>query len=128
MRQLLVQVPHGQGKTALDIARACDGINLAMLEAEGIDGPRDVVLIHMSNRQVESLLEQLQSLPELRVTLVPQRVMALHLPADEAARLVTNETIQAQLTHEIQVRLSALGFELTPLIAITVLDSPSVSN
>lgn len=37
MRQLLVQVPQGCGKTVLELAKACDGINLAQFEAAGVD-------------------------------------------------------------------------------------------
>ena len=57
MRQLLVQVPRGKGKDVLDIARRHDGMNIARWEAEGSDGPSDLVMIHMGNSRVEDLLE-----------------------------------------------------------------------
>jgi hypothetical protein len=35
MRQLIVQVPRGQGKEVLDIVKSLNGVNLAQLEAKG---------------------------------------------------------------------------------------------
>ena len=60
MRQLLVQVPRSRGKAVLEIAKACDGTNLAQMEATGIEQPLDLVIIHVSNGKVEKLLDRLQ--------------------------------------------------------------------
>jgi hypothetical protein len=65
MRQLLVQVPRGCGQKVLDIAKACNGANLAQFEATGKDEPLDVVIVHVSNGKVEELLEKLEPLPNL---------------------------------------------------------------
>lgn len=83
MRQLLIQVPGGCGKTVLQKAQACQGTNLVQWQTMG-DPPQDMVLVHVSNQRVEAL----QDLPELNVTLVPTDVMALHPPADQAAEHV----------------------------------------
>ena len=56
MRQLIIQVPRGEGKEVFDIAKSLDGKNLAQFEAMGNDGLIDLVLIHVSNGQVEKLL------------------------------------------------------------------------
>jgi len=90
MRQIFVQVPQGYGKTVLNIAKTCDGTNLAQIEATGVDQPLDLVLIHVSNGKVEELLDKLQDLPDLKFTLIPTGVMALHPPADAAPNQVTN--------------------------------------
>ncbi|MBD2000282.1 DUF389 domain-containing protein [Leptolyngbya sp. FACHB-541] len=90
MRQLFVQAPQGCGKTVLEIAKACDGTNLAQIEATGVEQPIDLVLIHVSNGKVEELLDKLQALPDLSFTLLPTGVMALHPPANAAAAQVTN--------------------------------------
>ncbi len=90
MRQLFVQVPKGQGKTVLEVAQSCKGTNLAQMPAQGTEQPLDLVLIHISNGQVERLLDKLQDLPELSVTLLPTGVMALHPPSDAAPEQVTN--------------------------------------
>jgi len=88
MRQLLLQVPRGCGQKVLDIAKACGGANLAQLEATGSEGPIDLVIVDISNQKVEGLLKELESLPDLHVTLIPQGVMALKPPASEAPQQV----------------------------------------
>jgi uncharacterized hydrophobic protein (TIGR00271 family) len=90
MRQLLVQMPQGCGKTVLEIAKACDGTNLAKIEATGVRQPLDLVFVHISNGKLEKLLEKLQDLPDLSLTLLPTGIMALYLPADAAATQITN--------------------------------------
>ncbi|MFE1748008.1 DUF389 domain-containing protein [Coleofasciculus sp. H7-2] len=90
MRQLLVQVPQGCGKTVLEIAKACEGTNLAQFEAAGIEQPLDLVLVHISNGKVEELLGKLEDVPDLSFTLLPTGIMALHPPADAAPDQVTN--------------------------------------
>lgn len=90
MRQLLIQVPRGCGKTVLDTAQACKGANLAQFEAMGTDEQWDMVFVHISNGKVEELLETLQDVPNLHVTLIPTGVMALQPPPSEASQQVTN--------------------------------------
>jgi uncharacterized hydrophobic protein (TIGR00271 family) len=90
MRQLLVQVPRGCGKNVLDIAKACDGVNLVYFEATGSEKPLDVVIVHVPNQKVEELLGELESIPELHVTLIPRGVIALEPPASEAPQQVKN--------------------------------------
>lgn len=90
MRQLLVQVPRGCGKSVLDIAKGCDGANLVHFEATGSDKPLDVVIVHVPNQNVEELLGELESIPELHVTLIPRGVIALEPPASEAPQQVKN--------------------------------------
>ena len=90
MRQLIIQVPQGHGKAVLDIANSHNGANLAQLAAKGSDEAIDVVIVHISNREVEGFLEQLQDLPKVHITLIPTGVMALQPPASEAAQQVVN--------------------------------------
>lgn len=90
MRQLLIQVPRGCGKQVLEIAKAFDGANLALFEAMGSDGAIDLAIVHLSNNKVEGLLGELESLPQLHVTLIPQGVMALQPPPEEAPQQVTS--------------------------------------
>ncbi|MBE9112129.1 DUF389 domain-containing protein [Nodosilinea sp. LEGE 07298] len=103
MRQLLIQVPSGCGKTVLQKAQACQGTNLAQWQTMG-DDPQDMVLVHVSNQRVESLLGALQDLPKLNITLLPQGVMALHPPADQAAEQVT----QVEERSPIEIFLAGL--------------------
>ncbi len=104
MRQLLVQVPRGCGQQVLDIANACNGANLAQLQAIGIDEPLDVVIVHVSNGKVEELLEKLEPLPNLHITLLPRGVIALQPPASEAPQQVKN----VEARSPIEVFLSGL--------------------
>ena len=90
MRQLIIQVPQGHGKAVLDIAHSHNGANLAQLAAKGSDEAIDVVIVHISNREVEGFLEQLEDLPKVHITLIPTGVMALQPPASEAAQQVVN--------------------------------------
>lgn len=90
MRQILAEVPRGNGEQALSLARRHHGVNLLRLEGDGPDGARDLVLIHISNSRVEALLRDLQELPQLRVTLLPQGVLALSPPPEEVDRQVTD--------------------------------------
>lgn len=84
MRQIIVSVPRGRGTQALEIAQAQAGVNLAQFEAKDADGPVDLVLIHVSNKKVEALVAQLETLPDLRLTLLPSAVMALYPPPNSA--------------------------------------------
>lgn len=90
MRQILAEVPRGNGEQALSLARQHHGVNLLRLKGDGPDGARDLVLIHISNSRVEALLRDLQELPQLRVTLLPQGVLALSPPPEEVDRQVTD--------------------------------------
>ncbi|WP_035985075.1 DUF389 domain-containing protein [Leptolyngbya sp. KIOST-1] len=103
MRQLLIQVPCGCGKTVLRKAQDCRATNLAQWQTTG-DTPHEVLLVHVSNQRVEALLEALQDLPELRVTLMPSGVMALHPPANQAAEQVT----QVEERSPIEIFLAGL--------------------
>lgn len=89
MRQLLIQVPRGCGFQVIETAKAFDGANLALLEATGSEGTIDLAIIHISNSKVEGLLGELASMPQLHVTLIPQGVMALQPPPEEAPQQVT---------------------------------------
>lgn len=104
MRQLLIQVPRGCGKQVLEIAKAFDGANLALFEAMGSDGAIDLAIIHISNNKVEGLLKELESLPQLHITLIPQGVMALQPPPEEAPQQVTS----VELRSPIEIFLAGL--------------------
>lgn len=90
MRQLIIQVPRGCGQTVLELAKSHNATNAAQFEAKGIDELIDLVIVHVSNREVEELLGLLQDLPELHITLFPTGAIALKPPASEAPQQVTN--------------------------------------
>ncbi|BAZ69586.1 hypothetical protein NIES4106_43590 [Fischerella sp. NIES-4106] len=90
MRQLIVQIPRGKGKEVLDIAKSVNGVNLAQFEAKGSEELTDLVLVHVSNRQVEQLFAKLEDLPNVHITLLPTGVITLHPPDREAPQQVKN--------------------------------------
>jgi uncharacterized membrane protein len=90
MRQVLVQVPRGNGGEVLDIANEHEAINVACYKANRQDQALDVIVMHVSNRNLEGVLEQLQSLPALHMTIFPQPVLVLKPPPSEAPQQVTN--------------------------------------
>ncbi len=85
MRQLIVRVPQGCGQRVIEVAERHQGRNLARLE--GSDGSHtvDLVFVHVPNAKVENVVDDLQELPNLHLTLVPRGVIPLHPPASEAA-------------------------------------------
>ena len=97
MRQLLIQVPRGQGDTVLDLAKAHQGSNLAMFAATDGEMPVDLAIVHLPNRKVEDLLEKLESIPQLYVTINPRGVMPLQPPPDEAPEPVKDVATRAPL-------------------------------
>lgn len=104
MRQLIIQVPQGHGKEVLALAQQHQGTNLAQIGATTGDRPLDLVIVHLSNREVEDFLNQLEQLPEVQATLLPSGVMALHPPANQAAEQVKN----VELRSPVEIFLSGL--------------------
>ncbi len=115
MRQLIIQVPRGNGKAVIDIAKSHNGSNLSRFEGNA-DEPIDVVIVHVSNREVGKVLEELQDLPKVRITLTlqdlpkvritltPTGVMVLQPPASEAPQQV----VDVEERSPIEIFLSGL--------------------
>lgn len=97
MRQLMVQVSRGRGSEVLKIAQEHAGTNLASFSGEGPTGELDLVLIHVPNEVVGQLIEQLQSISPLYATLLPQGVLTLEPPPEEAADQVADVTERSPL-------------------------------
>jgi uncharacterized hydrophobic protein (TIGR00341 family) len=104
MRQIIIQVPQGYGKSVLDIAKSHQGTNLAQLAANNNDEAIDLVIVHVSNREVGGLVEKLQDLPKVHITLMPTGVMTLQPPASEAPQQV----LDVEERSPIEIFLSGL--------------------
>lgn len=104
MRQILVQVPQGYGQQVLDVAKDCDGKNLARVEAAGTTGSVDLVFVHIPNGRVEDLITRLQEISDVSFTLLPTGVMTLYPPASAAPEQATN----IQERSPIEIFLSGL--------------------
>ncbi|MBE9201628.1 MULTISPECIES: TIGR00341 family protein [unclassified Nodularia (in: cyanobacteria)] len=103
MRQLIIQVPRGNGKAVINIAKSHNGSNLARFEGNA-DEPIDVVIVHVSNREVGKVLEELQDLPKVQITIIPTGVMALQPPVSETPQQV----IDVEERSPIEIFLSGL--------------------
>jgi uncharacterized membrane protein len=103
MRQLIIQVPRGNGKAVIDIAKSHNGANLARFEGNA-EEPIDVVIVHLSNQEVGKVLDKLQDLPKVQITLIPTGVMTLQPPASEAPQQV----VDVEERSPIEIFLSGL--------------------
>ena len=97
MRQLLIQVPSGEGGRVLEIAKDHGGVNLLLFEGISDRGSVDAVTVHLDNYQVENFLSQLESIPEVHISLIPRGVMALEPPPEEAPQQLTDVTNRSPL-------------------------------
>jgi len=104
MRQIVVAVPRGEGKRVLDVAHAHDGANLAKCEAHDGDDDIDLVMVHVSNKRVESLVGQLEKIQNMRLTLLPTAVMALYPPPDSAP----DQILEVEERSPIEIFLAGL--------------------
>jgi uncharacterized hydrophobic protein (TIGR00271 family) len=90
VRQVIVKVPRGHGRQVLEIARAHQGANLACFAADGPESSVDLVLLHVPNQRIDPLIEELEELPDLALTLLPIGIIPLRPPATEAPDQVTD--------------------------------------
>jgi uncharacterized hydrophobic protein (TIGR00271 family) len=90
MRQLIVRVPRGQGAQVVALAQAHKGSNLSSFEGEAEEGACDVVFVHVPNAKVEALLDELEGIPDLHLTLIPRGVITLRPPASQAPEQVVD--------------------------------------
>jgi len=104
MRQLLIEVRRGQGKTILPIAEKYQGTNLSQLEANTTRGAIDLVIAYLPNGRVEQFLGELEDFEELHVTIVPRGVMPLKPPLAE----IPGELLDVQSRSPLEVFLSGL--------------------
>lgn len=90
MRPLIVQVSKGQGKEVLDKAKQLEGKNLSLLQ--GSDGEKNVDIVYatFSNRKVEEFISEINKFEDIQITLIPQGVMAMYPPDDQAPEQVTD--------------------------------------
>jgi len=97
MRQLTFQVPRGKGQGIMKMAKQVKAVNLSLTEAQSEDGAIDLVNVHVSNSQVEPLLNKANDFPDLRVTIIPRGVLALHPPSSEADDQVTDVALRSPI-------------------------------
>ena len=104
MRQLLIEVQRGQGRTIIHLAQKYEGANLSQLEANTSRGKIDLAIVYLPNANVEKFLAELENFEELHVTLVPRSFMPLQPPMAEIPR----EILNVQPKSPLEVFLSGL--------------------
>ncbi len=95
MRPLIVQVSRGKGKEVLGIAKQLEGKNMSLVE--GSDGEQDVDIIYgvFSNSKVGDFISEINKFNDVRITLIPQGVMAMFPPDDQAPDQVTDVEVRS---------------------------------
>lgn len=109
MRQLLVQVPHGEGAQALAIAKQHRGVNLARSDATDGDGcPVELVTIHLDNADVGPMLDDLEQATQIHAAMIPTGTIVLRPPADRVPQQVRDVT-QASPFEILLAALQSIG-------------------
>lgn len=104
MRQLLTQVPRGQGARVADHARNLDAINVTRWEGTGDGAPHDVVMLHLPNGRVQDFLDWVADVEDSHTSFSPQGVFTLKPPPEEAPQQVKD----VQLRSPIEVFLGGM--------------------
>lgn len=99
MRQLTIRVPDGRGREVVNMARAHKGSSVSVQDATDGEHALQLVHLHLSNSEVEGLLDDLEAIPDAHITLQPRGVIALRPPASEAPEQVLD--VQARSPIEI---------------------------
>lgn len=90
MRPLMIQVPRGDGKDILERAKQLQGKNLSLLQGYDDNKEIDIIFASISNRKVEAFISEADKFEGAHITLLPQGVMALYPPNDQAPDQVTD--------------------------------------
>lgn len=102
MRQLMVSLPPGAGERAISIVESYDAKNVHLLARRKEEG--ELLVAHVPNRQVEPVLDELESLGEIEITLNPRGIIALYPPVEEAP----DQVVDVQMRSPLEIFLAAL--------------------
>jgi uncharacterized hydrophobic protein (TIGR00271 family) len=103
MRQLTIRVPRGEGGRIADIARGCGAGDIAVVAASAGEDSLDLVTFTIGNERVESVLGQLDEVPDAHVSFYPRGVIALRPQGDGPG-----DVVDVQPLSPIEVYLSGL--------------------
>jgi uncharacterized hydrophobic protein (TIGR00341 family) len=105
VRQLIVQVPQGQGARVVELAEKHNGINIAQYQGHNPQRqPIDITLIHVSNRSVQGILRDLDDMSPVYISMYATEVIAFRPPASEAPEQIKS----VELRSPIEVFLTAI--------------------
>ncbi len=104
MRQLFVKVPQGQGEQVLAIAADYEAVNTVQMAAQDGQGAWDFVVLQVANAKVGPLLDELEPLPDVHITLAPTGVLPMRPPSAEVAEQIRDVSARSP----IEIWLSGL--------------------
>ena len=85
MRQLLVQVPKRHGERIIELAEKYEPVNTSRFTVITPQGTQCVVILHIPNRAVGGLLDDLSVIPEGQITLDPHEILTMQPPDEQVA-------------------------------------------
>lgn len=103
MREILVRTPEEYGKVVADAAERNKGTNIVRLKTAG-EKAEELIIAYMPNTKVDALLNELQEIPELHLTLKPRGSIILTPPSTE----VTGKTVDVEPRSPFEVFLGGL--------------------
>lgn len=83
MRQLLLQVPSGQGEEVLTRTSHLETTNALIVPGRTSEDDRDLVFLHVPNDAVDDVVTAVQAITEVHATIHPQGVLTLSPPPEE---------------------------------------------
>ncbi len=92
MREVIVKVPHGEGRKALEIGHKHDGRNMASVVAQDQDGAWEMVFIFIDNHSVGPLVSDLENIKEAHITLIPHGTIPMSPPASQVQQQISHVT------------------------------------
>lgn len=93
----MVWVPQGEGGSVAEVARRHGSDQTLRLTADNDGTPVDLLVVHLPNAKVESLVADLDGVEGLHLSLLPQGVLALEPPAGKASEQVVDITWRSPL-------------------------------
>ncbi len=97
MRRLLVRVPEGRGAKVKELASRHGSADTVSFSGEDGDGAVDLVLLHVPNRRVGDLVDELSAVDDLHVSMFPHGVLNLRPPPGEAPSQVRDVSLRSPL-------------------------------
>jgi uncharacterized membrane protein len=98
MRQMIVQVPAGSAARVMEASRRLDAMNVSHVRGENDAGaPVDLVVVHVANRDVGTLLAALEELDDVHISMFALPVLALEPPASQVPEQVEDVTLRTPL-------------------------------
>lgn len=126
MRQLVVQVPRGEGVRLMEMVETYEPVNVSQFTAVTPQGPQDVTILHVANHHVGPLLDALSTLPHGQITLDPHEKLTMQPPdtqvADSIAQVEQRSPIEVWLNglQSIGSWKSFLGYAIAAGIVVWI--------